>query len=164
MNMRKNEYGLATIKLIFTIIILIAIISGAVFLVSKQVESNHVTDIKTDLLYIQAMIKGIHDKKVVDANQSLLGEEISEYNENETINEMISGEEKWYKLSQDDLNQIGIGYLKAEEGFIVNYETEEVIYIKGVQEEEQTYYKLSDMIDDEQEEQKTENAEENSQE
>lgn len=163
MNMRKNEYGLATIKLIFTIIILVAIIMVAVFVVSKQIESNHVTDIKTDLLFIQAKIKGIHDKKIVDSNQSLLGEEISEYHENEAINEMISGEEKWYKLSQDDLNQIGIGYLKAEEGFIVNYETEEVIYVKGVQEEEQTYYKLSDMIEDEQEEQQTEN-EENSQE
>lgn len=163
MNMRKNEYGLATIKLIFTIIILVAIIMVAVFVVSKQIESNHVTDIKTDLLFIQAKIKGIHDKKIVDSNQSLLGEEISEYHENETINEMISGEEKWYKLSQDDLNQIGIGYLKAEEGFIVNYETEEVIYVKGVQEEEQTYYKLSDMIEDEQEEEQTEN-EENSQE
>lgn len=163
MNMRKNEYGLATIKLIFTIIILVAIIMVAVFVVSKQIESNHVTDIKTDLLFIQAKIKGIHDKKIVDSNQSLLGEEISEYHENEAINEMISGEEKWYKLSQDDLNQIGIGYLKAEEGFIVNYETEEVIYVKGVQEEEQTYYRLSDMIEDEQEEQQTEN-EENSQE
>lgn len=147
--MKSNEYGLTAIKLIFTVIILIAVILAVVFIVGELVESSHVTDIKTDLLYIQAKCKGLHDKKVVDANQALLGEEINNFSENDMINNIVSGEDKWYKLSQNDLEQIGVGYLHAEDGFIVNYETEEVIYAKGVQEKEETYYKLSDMVKEE---------------
>ena len=174
--MRNNEYGLTAIKLIFTMIILIAIIIVAVFVVIKLVESNHVTDIKTDLLYIQAKCKVLHDKKVVDTNQSLLGEEINEFQGNDMINQTVSGEDKWYKLSQNDLEQIGVGYLNAEEGFIVNYETQEVIYAQGVQENEGVFYKLSDIIKEdekeetmegqnvtEEEEQHTENTTENNQ-
>lgn len=146
-----NEAGISAIKLIFTVIILIAIFVVAIFVIEKLIQSSNVTNIKTDLLYIQAKCKVIHDKKVVDDNQTLLGEEINELQENEEINQIISGEDKWYRLSQDDLNQLGVGYLKEEEGFIVNYETEEVLYTKGVQEGEETYYKLSDMVENEQE-------------
>lgn len=144
-----NEAGISAIKLIFTVIILIAIIVAAVFVVGELLDSSHVTDIKTDLLYIKSKCKGLHDKKVVDSNQTLLGEEINEFQGNDMINQMVSGEDKWYKLSQDDLNQIGVGYLDAEDGFIVNYDTQEVIYAEGVTEGEETFYKLSDMVKEE---------------
>ena len=154
--MRNNEYGLTAIKLIFTVIVLIAIILSVVFILGKLVESSHVTDIKTDLLYIQAKCKGLHDKKVVDANQALLGEEINDCSENDMINNIVSGESKWYKLSQNDLEEIGVGYLEAEDGFIVNYDTEEVIYAKGVKEEKEIYYKLSDMVQEDKQEENQE--------
>ena len=154
--MRNNEYGLTAIKLIFTVIVLFAIIVAAVFVVGKLIESSHVTDIKTDLLYIQAKCKVIHDKKIVDINQGLLGEEINEFSGNDIINGIVSGEEKWYKLSQQDLEQIGVGYLDAEEGFIVNYDIEEVIYAKGIKEKEEIYYKLSDMVKQDEEEENQE--------
>lgn len=157
--MINDEYGLTPIKLIFTIIILMAIIVVAVFVVGRLVENNHVTDIKTDLLYIKAKCKGLNDKKIVDSNQTLLGEEINEFHGNDMIHQIVSGEDKWYKLSQEDLNQIDVGYLNAEDGFIVNYDSGEIIYAKGVKEEEETFYKLSDMIEEDEQEEQTENQE-----
>lgn len=147
-----NEEGMTAIKLIFTVLILTVIIVCAVFIARNLWESNNIKDIKTDLLYIKAKCNGIHNKKVVDSNQSLLGEEINEFSENDMINQIVSGEDKWYKLSQDDLNQIGVGHLDAEEGFIINYESGEVLYAKGIQEDENTYYKLSDVVEEEEQE------------
>lgn len=143
-----NEAGLTPIKLIFTVIILAAIIVCAVFIARNLWESNDAKDIKTDLLYVQAKAKGIHDKSLVDSNQKLLGEEINEFEGNPTIHELVSQEDKWYKLSQEDLNAMGLGNLKADDGYIVNYETKEVIYVKGIEEDEQIYYKLSDVVDE----------------
>lgn len=144
-----NENGMTPIKLIFTVIILVAIIVCAVFVAKRLWDDNSVTDIKTDLLYVQAKTKGIHDKSLVDSNQQLLGEEINEFVDNKTIHDIVSQEDKWYKLSQDDLNQMGLGNLNAADGYIVNYETEEVIYVRGIEEDKQTYYKLSDVVEQE---------------
>ena len=143
-----NETGLTPIKMIFTVIILAVIIVFGVFITMNLWKSNDTKDIKTDLLYVQAKAKGIHDKSLVDSNQKLLGEEINEFEGNEAINELVSKEDKWYKLSQEDLNTMGLGNLNAEDGYIVNYETKEVIFVKGIQEDEQIYYKLSDVVEE----------------
>ena len=142
--MTNEEYGITAIKLIFTIIILAVIISGIVFIVKKLWQDTSVKDIGTDLLYIKAKCKIIHDKNIIDKNEKLLGENIKEYNENEKINEIVSQSDKWYRLSQQDLETIGLGDLKTEDGYLVNYEEEDVIYAKGIQENGQIYYKLSE--------------------
>ena len=80
--MTNEEYGITAIKLIFTIIILAVIISGIVFIVKKLWQDTSVKDIGTDLLYIKAKCKIIHDKNIIDKNEKLLGENIKEYNEN----------------------------------------------------------------------------------
>lgn len=129
--MTNEEYGITAIKLIFTIIILAVIISGIVFIVKKLWQDTSVKDIGTDLLYIKAKCKIIHDKNIIDKNEKLLGENIKEYNENEKINEIVSQSDKWYRLSQQDLETIGLGDLKTEDGYLVNYEEEDVIYAKG---------------------------------
>ncbi len=143
--MTNEEYGITAIKLIFTIIILAVIISGIVFIVKKLWQDTSVKDIGTDLLYIKAKCKIIHDKNIIDKNEKLLGENIKEYNENEKINEIVSQSDKWYRLSQQDLETIGLGDLKTEDGYLVNYEEEDVIYAKGIQENGQIYYKLSEL-------------------
>lgn len=155
-----NENGMTPIKLIFTVIILVVIIVCVVLVAKRLWDDNSVTDIKTDLLYVQAKSKGIHDKSLVDSNQKLLGEEINEFADNQTIHDIVSQEDKWYKLSQDDLNQIGLGNLNADDGYIVNYEKEEVIYVRGIEENNQTYYKLSDVVEETAAEQPEEQAEE----
>lgn len=143
--MSNGEKGITAIKLIFTIIILALIISGIIFIIKKVWQDNSVKNIGTDLLYIKAKCKIIHDKNIIDANEKLLGENIKEYVESEEVNEIISQSDKWYKLRQEDLDAIGVGDLKAEDGYLVNYEAEDIIYAKGILEDEEIYYKLSDL-------------------
>ena len=145
--MKNNEIGIVAIKLILTIILIIAIIFGGTILVKKLLSENNEKDIKTDLLYIQAKCKVIYDKHIINSEEQLIGEKITEYPENETIDEIIkSTESEWYKLKQEDLESIGEGHLKEEEGYIVNYETEEVIYVSGISHDEEVVYKLSDIL------------------
>lgn len=158
--MTNEEKGITAIKLIFTIIILAVIISGIVFIVKKLWQDTSVKDIGTDLLYIKAKCKIIHDKNIIDKNEELLGENINEYSENEKINEIVSQSGKWYRLSQQDLEAIGLGELKSEDGYLVNYEEEDVIYAKGIQENEQIYYKLSELEAQREEKDKQEQQEE----
>ena len=161
--MRDGEYGRSAIKLIFTILILAVVITGIVFVVQRLWKDNSVKDIETDLLYIKAKCKIIRDKHIMDENEQLLGENITEYPENEEVNEIISESDDWYKLRQEDLELIGVGSLKAEDGYIVNYEEQDVIYAKGIERDKQVYYKLSDLqrLEEEleQEEQNTEPVE-----
>lgn len=143
--MTKEERGITAIKLIFTIIVLAVVIAGIVFIVKRLWQDNSIKNIETDLLYIKAKCKIIHDKNIIDKNEQLLGENITEYTENEEINAIVSQSDKWYRLSQGDLEAIGIGSLKAEDGYLVNYEENDIIYAKGIEENEQIYYKLSDL-------------------
>lgn len=143
--MANREKGISAIKLIFMVLILAVIIAGIVFVVKRLWQDNSVKDIGTDLLYIKAKCKIIHDKNIIDSNEQLLGQKITEYTENGEVNGIISQNDKWYKLSQGDLEKIGIGELKEEDGYLVNYEEEDVIFAKGILENEQTYYKLSDL-------------------
>ncbi len=155
--MTNEEYGITAIKLIFTVIILAVIISGIVFIVKKLWQDNNVKDIETDLLYIKAKCKIIHDKNIIDKNEQLLGENIKEYSANEKINEIVSQSQKWYRLSQGDLEAIGLGDLKYEDGYLINYDEEDVIYAKGIEENEQIYYKLSELEKQRREQQEDKN-------
>lgn len=143
--MKNNEIGMAVIKLIFMMILIIIIILSATVLGKKLWKESNTKDLKTDLLYIQAKCKVIYDKHILNEEEKLIGEKISEYSENEEINNIISNGE-WYKLNQENLKEIGAEHLKEKDGYIVNYETEEVIYASGIKEGENTFYKLSDII------------------
>lgn len=159
---KNNECGRVFIKFIFMTLILILVITGIVFVVKKQLEDNSIKDVRTDLMYIQVKCKAMQDKHIIDANEQLLGESINEYAENEEVNEIVSKSDKWYKLSQEDLERIGLGNLKAKDGYLVNYEENDVIYAKGILIEENNYYKLSDLeaIEDKDKEQEEQGVQE----
>ena len=158
--MINEEYGRSAIKLIFTILILAIVITGIVFMAQRLWKDTSVKDIETDLLDIKAKCKIIRGKNIMDSNEQLLGENITEYPENEDVNEIISKSDDWYKLRQEDLEAIGVGNLKSEDGYLVNYEEEDIIYAKGIERDKQIYYRLSDLQrleeESEQEEQNTE--------
>lgn len=160
--MGNRENGRSAIKLIFTVTILVAIITGMSFTVKRLWQDTSVKDIGTDLLYIKTRCKIIHDKNIIDANEQLLGENITEYTENEVVNEIVSQSNKWYKLSQEDLEKIGLEELKAEDGYLVNYEEQDIIYVKGIERDKEIYYKLSDLekIEEEEEKKKEQEKEE----
>lgn len=159
----KREYGITTIKLILIIVLIIIIFCGGFFLLHKLWKVHNIKNLKTDLLYIQAKGKVIKDKHILNENDELMGEKIEEYPENEEVNKIISESDKWYELDQKDLEQMGKGNLKSEDGYIINYDTEDVIYAKGIKEGNNTFYKLSDIIKQESidENKKEENKQDN---
>ena len=150
--MKDNEVGITAIKLIFIMILIIIIILSGIVLAKRLWSETTQKDIKTDLLYMQAKCKVIYDKHIINEEEALIGEKIEEYKENEEINEIITSDGEWYKLNQENLNSIGAYYLNEEDGYIVNYETEEIIYTIGIEENGKVFYKLSDILEPKKEE------------
>ena len=59
-------------------------------------------------------------------------------------NGVIDDQEKYYLLSQEDLNSLGLEKIEIEDGYVVNYETDEIIYVSGFKLDDTIYYKLSE--------------------
>ena len=145
--MSDGEKGRKIFRLCMIMVLIFILILSGFALLQKLWMINNDKDIRTDLLYIQAKCKVIYDKHIINTEEPLVGEKINEYEENEEIDNIIKESEKdWYILSQDDLNRIGADYIKAENGYIVNYETEEVIYVDGFKNEDRILFKLSDIL------------------
>lgn len=60
---------------------------------------------------------------------------------------VIDDTQNYYLLSQEDLDEIGLYNIEVGDGYVVNYQTEEIIYVKGFKVENTTYYKLSETKD-----------------
>lgn len=151
-----NRRIFRTIRLFIIIAIIVAIGAVGLNYALKSLKQKQNDDIRTDLLLIQAKTKVIKGKAEVNSNtEAYVGTKISEYFDNDVkeflkniqINE--SQFEKYYILSMQDLEKMGIfGELKNTEDnqYIVNYETADVIYIKGIEENGNIKYKISDII------------------
>ncbi len=153
----KNNKGISIISLIIIVVIMILLASITAYEANSIVTTAKEQSITTNLLLIQAQIRIINEKTVFENEEQkkqelLLGEQIS--NNSSMVNTMkdkgiISEEEnieKFYILSQENLEEMGLNTLNASDGYIVNYETEEVIYIYGVKNSSGKYvYKLSEM-------------------
>lgn len=151
-----NRRFFRTIRLLIIIAIIIAVGVVGLNYALKLLKQKQNDDIRTDLLLVQARIKVIKGKAEVSSNTEVyVGTKISEYHDNNVkdflkniqINE--SQFEKYYILSMQDLEKMGIsGELKNPEDnqYIVNYETADVIYKKGIEENGDTKYKISDII------------------
>lgn len=142
----KNESGKSAIIWILGIVILIIGIVYAVQFLGGEVEKENQKTIKTEMLQVQAKAKIILEQHHVDNQKELKGEKMEDTSLEETFG--ITEISKYYKWNPDTLKEVGIKDVKLKEGeyYLVNYDTEEVIYFKGYQEEEgKQYYKLSEI-------------------
>lgn len=159
------------LKLIIAIIVIIAIVIVAVMVCNKLWKKNKLEDLRTNLLLIQGKAKSYtEDVSVETANLSEEKEEESTKIE-EVKGEKLKGTllpncsdeikqaaeqtkienmDEFYYLSQQDLKDMGIN-IKEEDGtyYLVKYDFEdtEVVYTKGYEYNDKTYYKLSDIAD-----------------
>lgn len=142
----KSESGKSAIIWILGIAILIIGIVYAVQFLGGEVEKENQKTIKTEMLQVQAKAKIILEQHHVDSQKELKGEKMEDTSLEETFG--ITEISKYYKWSQDTLKEVGIKDMKLKEGeyYLVNYDTEEVVYSKGYQDEEgKQYYKLSEI-------------------
>lgn len=152
----KLEKGMTHKSVILSVIILIILVSIFIYLVYNKVEKEKIETYQTDMLSIQGKAKVLSQESTVQKNEEILkGEKVENKLEDEKINELINqniiskDEEffsKYYLWNKEILNELGLQNISLENGFyIVNYETDEVIYSEGINIGEIVCYKLSEL-------------------
>ena len=133
----KNEKGITLIALLITVIVLM-IIAGVTISVSRNlVHTAKFENAETTLLLIQSKVKVMADKKAIG--------EIEEADLYGTKQE--NGEyEGWYLLSNADLENMGIKDADAADNYYVNYENDDVAIGTGIENNNDIYYKLSNIL------------------
>ena len=167
----RSEKGLSMILVIVVLAVIIIAIIETVVIVRKWVKQEELDDLTTVMLLIQARTKTYSDKEAIEENADeddkaeLKGTPIDEIEDNSKINELVEKEiidkdDKYYLLSKQDLEELHVYDIKDSDEFLVSYDTEEVVYLNGIEKDGKTLYKLSDIKDSE-EEQNSENDNDN---
>lgn len=149
--MKKNQKGITILSLVITIVILIIISSVTVYTATSVIKQAELQTINTNMMLIQAKTKTIAEQaKFNNDNSNYKGTIISDVSGNAKIDDLINkgiidDVNKFYLLSKDDLTNMGLDKIDIEDGYVVNYETEEIIYVKGFENDGETYYKLTNM-------------------
>lgn len=152
----KSQKGMGLLMLIICIAIIILFVIGISYILRETIQKEEIQTTKTDMLLIQGKIKVLSKEATIQKNEEILkGRKLSEAIEEQQVkklieNSIISQEEsnfsKYYILEQTHLDEMNLN-AKIEDGYyIVNYDTYEIIYSKGITLEENTLYKLSEMI------------------
>lgn len=155
MNIKSNK-GLSMIAVIIVLAIIIFTIIQTVVIVKKWMQKEELENVTTTMLLIQARCKTYKDKETMeevedeDEKVKLKGTLIKNIDDNEYINnliekEIIKKDSKYYLLSQEDLEDLKVYETDETQVFLVNYNSEEVIYANGVVKDGETLYKLSDI-------------------
>ena len=152
----KNNKGISMISLILIVVIMIMLASITAYEAKGLLSITKTQAVATNLLLIQAKVRIINEQVVFEKDDEkkqelLVGTKLSE--NAQMLNEMkqkniISDDENvenYYILSQENLKNMGLDTLNASDGYVVDYDTEEIIYVTGVENEDGVYlYKLSD--------------------
>lgn len=152
----KSQKGMGHLMLVLCIAIIIFFVIGIVYVVRENIEKEKLETYETDMLLIQGKVKVISQEATIQKKEELLkGRKLAEAIEEESVKNLlekniISQEEtnfsKYYIIEQSHLEEIGLENIKIEEGYyIVNYDTDEIIYSKGITIGKETYYKLSEL-------------------
>lgn len=152
----KSQNGMSHIAWILAIVVIIGLVLCALFFSKTKLEDEVLKMYETDMLLIQGKVKVLSKEAIVKGNDDgLKGKKIEENLEDETIKKLledgvISKEEKdfskYYIIDKQTLDEMGLTDVKIRDGFyIVNYNTDEIIYAKGITIENNTYYKLTEI-------------------
>ena len=157
------------VTLIIAIIIIVAIAVTIMIVMQNAIQKANLQDLRTNMLLIQGKAKtytenvsvetaNLDEKKEEDntkiaevKDQKLKGtalENCKENIKNEAKKAGIEDTKDCYYLSQEDLKQMGINIeVEKDTHYLVkyNFEDTEVVYTKGYEYNNETYYKLSDL-------------------
>lgn len=152
--MKSNKFKTTKLLIIFALIIFVII--NIFKYIKIELQKKESDDIITNMLIIQGKVKLISGEAEVNSNEdNYVGAKLSEYN-NQDIKSTIlnigieeSSFENYYILNKENLDNMGISSeLKniQDNEYIVNYIDTEVIYIKGINIDDDVKYKLSDIL------------------
>jgi len=150
----KSEKAMGNVTLFISIVIIILIVGAILYGGYILIEERNIENYQTDMLMLQGKVKILSQEAIMEKKDELLkGKKVSENIEDENIkrlieNKVISQEEeefeKYYIIEPVNLEEMGLSNIAPSEGFyIVNYDTDEIIYSNGIVLGKETYYKLS---------------------
>lgn len=154
--MRKG-YLATYAKVLLIIIFIVGIALGVYYFLKDKYGSEQLKTIKTDMLLIEGKTKIIAQKvKIKEKNVSYIGKKISDitqepddikFLQEQGIIDIKGKNTNYYVLDKSNLEELGLQTIKLEEGcYIVEYNTNEIIYSKGVTDTDgTTKYKLSEL-------------------
>ncbi len=135
----KSDSGVTLAVLVVTIVVIAIISAISVQVGFQQIDLARFENLKTNLLLIQSRCK-------IKAEQKAIGE-IEESELYGTKQENAGEYDGWYLLSQDDLNNMGVTSVKADDQYYVNYDSDDIAYGKGLEFDGKTYHKLSEVLE-----------------
>lgn len=152
----KSQNGMGHLMLIICIAIIILFVLGIIYILRDTIEKEKIETYQTDMLLIQGKVKVISQESTIQKKEELLkGRKLSDSLEEEQIkkllqNNIITQEEtsfsKYYILEKSHLDEMGLSSIEIEEGYyIVNYDTDEIIYSEGITIGQDKFYKLSEL-------------------
>ena len=156
----NNNKGITMLSLVIVVILMILLASITAYESNELISIARVQSVTTDLLLIQAKVRIINEKVVFENDEEeksklfvgtmLFAEHhvFIEMCDNNIITEEESKNNEYYLLSKEDLINMGLDGIDIsdDEKIVVDYEHEEVIYVKGVKNTAGQYlYKLSEM-------------------
>lgn len=146
----KKENGITIVTLVVTVIVLAIVVSITVYEGGDIIKKANLQTINTNMMLIQAKVKTIEEQAKFNKDTSnYKGTIVSNVTGNKDIDnlkslEVIDDVSKYYLLSESDLISMGLEKVNYDSGYVVNYETEEIIYVKGFRNDGNIYYKLSE--------------------
>ena len=150
--MQNNKYKFLKLIIAFIIILVVGIFLFNIG--TKKMQERKNDDIKTDMLMIEGKIKSIKAESEISNNQEkYVGTKVSEANDTEVNNVMqqlqINQDElqNYYILNKESFEKMGLADSIKDDEYIVNYTNSDVIYVKGIKLNNEIKYKLSDIID-----------------
>lgn len=151
--MNKNSKGITLVSLVITIILLMLITSVTVYTGSNVIKQVNLQNVNTDMMLIKAKVKTMEEQaKFNKDNSNYKGTPLIDVHDNKKIDKLVDEGivediTKYYLLSREDLNSMGLEKIDIADGYLVNYESEEIIYVRGLKKDDNTYHKLSDIKD-----------------
>lgn len=153
----KKQNGMSYIMLILWIIVIIAVGVIGVRLLSNESKKRKIENIATDMLLVQGKIKVISQENEMNEEESpLIGKKLSENLEDTKVKNLIDkkiiteeGEalEKYYIIDSEAIITLNLEDNLNGEYYIVNYETYEIIYSKGIEFENEMHYTLTELLE-----------------
>lgn len=128
--MLRNEKGVTMAMLIITVIVMVVVASIAMTAGSNLRKKTELADRVSQMQLIQAKAEEIYNEHLYKGSK-LLGQEVT-LNEGDEIRN-----EKWYKLSSEDMKSMGIEFTPTDEYYYcVKYDLTEENSEEGVDKED----------------------------
>jgi len=150
----KQEKGITIISLAIIIIILVIITGVGIQVNTPIIGRADREELKTQLMLIQAKWKiereqvnfngtSTLDESIIIAEGENKGKLKDQYKYSTQGEDWVEIETEYYKLPDEALESMGLE-IENNQGYLVNYKNNEIIYVLGYEDEEgNIYYKLS---------------------